>query len=224
MTTSQPTVSPQPESQISAVYVWDPLVRIFHWSLVFAFLIAYFTDDEVMALHVWAGYATAGLILLRILWGLVGPKHARFTDFVCGPFKAWRYLIDLTAFRARRYLGHSPAGGVMVLLLMAGILATVWSGLEFYAAKEGKGPLAGALPAASIAVRAAENDSDEDGERRGDASARRNGRSIWGDAHETLANLMFLLVVVHIGGVTLASVAHRENLPRSMVTGWKRPE
>jgi len=198
------------------VYVWDWLVRGFHWSLVLAFLIAYVTEDETMALHVWAGYAAGGLVLLRIVWGFIGPSHARFVDFVCGPMKALRYFLDLIAFRARRYIGHSPAGGVMVLLLMAGIMATVWSGLEVYAAEKNKGPLAGAPPVVAAVALA----DDDDGVRTG----RRRTRGFWGEVHEALANLTALAVVLHIGGVFLASFAHRENLVRSMISGWKRSE
>lgn len=215
-----PSVPPQP--QMPMVYVWDPLVRIFHWSLALAFLIAYVTEDETMALHVWAGYAAGGLVLLRILWGFVGPKHARFTDFVCWPSAALRYLVDLLAFRAKRHVGHSPAGGAMVLLLMAGILATVWSGLELYAVEEGKGPLAAAPPAVVAAALADEDDKNEDND--DDERGERNGDEFWEEVHEALANLTFLAVLLHIGGVILASLVHRENLTRAMITGRKRAE
>ena len=100
MTHEKPAVSPGPQPPM--VKVWDLFVRIFHWSLVAAFAVAYVTEDEAMALHVWAGYLVGGLMLLRIVWGIVGPRYARFTDFVCGPLHAWRYLIDLFRFRARR--------------------------------------------------------------------------------------------------------------------------
>ena len=78
----------------------------------------FLTEDDLLVLHVWAGYAAGGLILLRIVWGFVGSRHARFSDFVCSPFLAWHYLLDLFRFRASRYIGHSPAGGMMVLILM----------------------------------------------------------------------------------------------------------
>ncbi|UCH76115.1 MAG: cytochrome b/b6 domain-containing protein [Rhodospirillales bacterium] len=209
------------------VYVWDPLVRLLHWSLVIAFFTAYVTEDETLALHVWAGYVAGGVILLRIPWGFFGPKHARFTDFVRGPRAALRYLVDLVALRARRHIGHSPAGGAMVLMLMVGILATVWSGLELYAAEEGKGPLAIAPPAVAVAL------ADDDDRRRENEGRGRNddndgndrgGGDFWEDVHETLAHLTFLLVLSHLGGVVLASFAHRENLVRSMITGWKRTD
>ena len=216
------------ESDASQVYVWDLLVRIFHWSLVVAFLTAYFTEDETMALHVWAGYAAGGLVLLRIVWGFVGPKHARFADFICGPAAVFKYLADLIAFRARRHIGHSPAGGAMVLLLIAGILGTIWSGMEVYAVEKGKGPLAAARPAAVGTALADEDDNgDEEEDRRQNDDKDRRGRDggeFWEETHEALANLTFLLVLVHIGGVVLASLVHRENLTRSMITGWKRDE
>lgn len=216
MTSGDQTSPARPVPRHAMVYVWDPLVRFFHWSLVLAFIIAYVTEDGTMALHVWAGYAAGGLVLLRLVWGFLGPMHARFTDFVCGPVKAWRYLAELVTFRAKRHIGHSPAGGVMLLLLMAGVLATVWSGLELYAVEKGKGPLAAAP---LVVVTSALADDDDKGR---DRIGRRH--TFWDEIHESLANLTFLAVLFHIGGVVLASVAHRENLVRSMVTGWKRTE
>jgi len=195
------------------VKVWDLFVRIFHWTLVAAFAVAYVTEDEAMALHVWAGYLVGGLVLARIVWGFVGPKHARFSEFICGPANAWGYLIDLFLFRARRHIGHSPAGGAMVLMLLAGCLVTVWTGMELYAAEKGKGPLAWDVPA--VVASALADDDDREG--------RENGKGgVWEELHEALAHLTFLLVLAHIGGVILASVVHKENLTRAMVTGRKR--
>ncbi|MBE9553870.1 MAG: cytochrome b/b6 domain-containing protein [Proteobacteria bacterium] len=206
------TVSPG--SRTSMVKVWDLFVRVFHWALVAAFVVAYVTEDEAMALHVWAGYLVGGLVLARIVWGFVGPKHARFTDFVCGPVRAWRYLIDLLRFRARRHIGHSPAGGAMVLMLMAGCLITVWTGMELYAAEEGKGPLAGEI---SVTAPALADSDDREVRKRGDGG-------VWKEFHEALAHLTFLAVLLHIGGVVLAGIVHRENLVRAMVTGRKRAD
>lgn len=199
--------------QESEVKVWDLFVRIFHWSLVAAFTVAYVTEDEAMAVHAWAGYFVGGLVLARIVWGFVGPKHARFTDFVCGPFTVWRYLVGLLQFRAERHLGHSPAGGAMALLLMAGCLAAVWTGMELYAVEEGRGPLAREIRVVSGAF--ADEDEREEGE---------GGEGDWEDVHELFANVTVALVIIHIAGVLLASIVHRENLTRSMVTGWKRRE
>ena len=206
MPTDQPA-APQGRQPILEK-VWDPFVRIFHWTLVAAFAVAYVTEDEAMALHVWAGYLVGGLILARIVWGFVGPEHARFADFVCGPYRAWFYLVDLLSRRTERHIGHSPAGGVMILILMVGCLATVWTGLELYAVEDGKGPLAYGAPVIAQALAA--------------GGTSQGGGEFWEEVHEVLANLTFLLVLLHIGGVVLASIVHRENLVRAMFTGRKR--
>lgn len=205
------------DDNFGMVRVWDPLVRLFHWTLVIAFFTAYFTEDDALAVHVWAGYAVGGLVVFRVIWGFIGPKHARFTDFIFGPFKVLGYLVDLVRLHSRRYLGHSPAGGAMVIALLIGLAVTVWSGLELYAVEENAGPLAGVAVIAPAVADDREEERDEHGGRRRDA-----GEEFWEDVHETLANLALLLVILHIGGVVLASVAHRENLARAMVTGKKR--
>jgi cytochrome b len=214
------------------VRVWDRFVRTFHWSLAAGFFVAYFSEDELLTVHVWAGYVVGALVLMRIAWGFVGPRHARFSDFVCGPWKAWRYLMDLLSFRAERHLGHSPAGGLMVLALLAGLLATVWTGMELHAIENNAGPLAAlSSPAAGAAaplwvLRAAHADEGEHEAREHGAGSRGAGsrgaeEGLWEEAHEVLANLVLALVVLHVLGVLLASVVHRENLVRSMVTGFK---
>ncbi len=210
--------------ETTRVRVWDLFVRVFHWTVVVAFFVAFFTEDDLFTVHVWAGYTIGVLVVMRILWGFVGPKHARFSDFVCGPLKAWKYLIELITFRARRYVGHSPAGGIMVLLLLAGLLATVWTGLELHAVENNAGPLAVVSTesrttaiVAPIPLALASEDGREDVERE-------DGKKdeFWEELHEIIANLTLFLVILHVGGVVLASLAHRENLIRSMITGDKK--
>jgi cytochrome b len=205
------------------IKVWDPFVRLFHWSLAIAFFVAYFTEpeDSSLALHVWAGYFIGGLIVLRVIWGFIGTKHARFTDFAFGPFHAIAYLADLVRGRAKRHLGHSPAGAWMVYLLLVALAATVLTGMTLLAAEKHQGPLAplftSSVPAPTAIAR---GDREHTGVQGGGSTGR--GEDVIEEAHEILANLALILVVLHILGVVIASVAHRENLVRAMVTGTKR--
>ena len=108
-------------------YVWDPLVRLFHWSLVGTFCAnALFTRPGKIT-HQWVGYAVAGLIGLRLIWGLVGTCHARFRDFRLSPSGALRQLADMATGRRHAHIGHSPLGALMIynlLATMAGLAIT----------------------------------------------------------------------------------------------------
>lgn len=219
---------------IAETTVWDPLVRVGHWLLVVAFAVAYVTEGEPEVVHTWAGYTVAFYVVWRVIWGLCGPRRARFADFVYRPRAVFAYLADLVRFRARRYLGHSPAGGAMVVALLLVLAATTATGMATLAVREGEGPLAPfvAAPGPALAradaaieaiervlspVRAAWADEDDD-EAREDAKPGRDIKEL----HEFLANLALVLVLAHVAGVALASLAHRENLPRAMWTGRKR--
>jgi cytochrome b len=110
----------------ATVKVWDPFVRIFHWSLVGLFAFAFLTGDEWQQPHELAGYAIAGLVAARIVWGFVGSRHARFSTFVRSPNQVFRFLFATARFSAPRYLGHNPAGAAMILALLpaTGVIAT----------------------------------------------------------------------------------------------------
>jgi cytochrome b len=208
------------------VRVWDPLVRLIHWVLVAAFAVGYATGDDWLTPHVWAGYVAGGAVALRLVWGLIGTKHARFTDFVYGPRAVKAYLADLVAFSARRYLGHSPAGGVMIVALLAAMAITVVTGLVLYGGAEQAGPLApivaprldpGQAPGRAATVR---NDSDDEEHARGVKRGERE--HALEEVHAFFADLTLFLVLVHVAGVLAMSFAHRENLVRAMVNGRKR--
>ncbi len=127
MSTVESTVEAGGVTPPATVRVWDRFVRVFHWSLAALFLIAFVTGDEVESVHIAAGYAIALLVSLRIVWGFIGPAHARFADFVKSPREVLSYLGDVARFRGRRYLGHNPAGGAMIvalLLMLTGTAAT----------------------------------------------------------------------------------------------------
>lgn len=215
-------IASKPLQAANEVKVWDPLVRIFHWSLVATFIIAWLTADEESRLHELAGYAVIGLVLVRIVWGFIGTRYARFSDFVYRPSTVVAYARDLLLGRSRRYPGHNPLGGVMILALLAALLATGVTGLALQGTEQAAGPFASlstgttvTMPSV-IAKAVADDDEDGNGEDENEGN-----EELWGELHEFLANLTLLLVALHIAGVVIGSLLHRENLVRAMFTGRK---
>ena len=178
--------------------VWDPLLRLFHWSLAFFFFLAYFFESDRLAMHGHAGYTVALLIMFRLLWGVMGPRHARFSDFVVPPYRVFAYLGQLFSRTAKRHIGHNPAGAGMILALMISLSITAFSGMCLFA-MEGSGPLA------NTSVSSWPGDLLE-------------------ELHEFFSNFTLILIIVHVVGVLLTSLLHRENLTKAMITGEKRPE
>ncbi|MFC2968820.1 cytochrome b/b6 domain-containing protein [Acidimangrovimonas pyrenivorans] len=176
---------PEARGRETLMRVWDPFVRIFHWSLVSCFVIAYLSRHDSAAIHHLAGYAAGGLVVLRVAWGVLGTRYARFSSFVRHPRTVFSYLRDIATGREARHIGHNPAGGAMVLALMAAMLATATSGWMM-------------------------------------TTDRYWGVEWVGTLHAYCAHAVVILVLLHLGGVAVASLRHRENLVRAMVTGRKR--
>ena len=163
--------------------VWDIGVRLFHWSLVASVATTYFIAEQ-RVLHRWFGYGVIALIAFRLIWGVIGGKHARFSDFVPGPRKFFAYVMDTIKGQEPRYLGHNPAGGAMIVALLV-TLASVG----------GTGYMMGMD--AYFGVEWVEH------------------------THKLLVNVLLVLIGLHLLGVILSSLRHRENLVLSMVTGQK---
>lgn len=167
------------------VLIWDWPVRIGHWLLVGAFALAWITGDseEWRIVHAFAGGTVVGVILFRLLWGIVGTRHGRFASFVRGPGAVLDYVLGLLRGDDSNYAGHNAAGGwAIVALLALGLL----SGASGWLVYQGMG-----------------------GE--------------WlEEAHEALTSVMLAVAAVHVVGVFVSSLAHRENLVRAMLTGFKR--
>ena len=108
--------------------VWDPLVRAFHWALAASFAVAWLSSENWDSLHNAAGYAAGALVALRVVWGFLGPRYARFAQFVRSPDTVIAYLRAIKDGSERRYIGHNPAGGVMIVVLLVAIAATAVSG------------------------------------------------------------------------------------------------
>jgi cytochrome b len=114
---------------------------------------------------------------------------------------ALAYVKDLARGRAKRYIGHNPAGGLMILLLLLSLILTTVTGMALYGAEEQAGPLA--------AMMAGAGETSED---------------VLEELHEFFANATLFLVVFHVLGVIVESLVHRESLVRAMFTGRKAAE
>lgn len=112
----------------ATVNVWDPCVRIFHWSLVASFAVAWLSADEIKDLHEWAGYMAAALITFRLAIGFAGSRYARFTQFIRSPKETLSYTGDVIFNREARYLGHNPLGALMVVALLASTVLVAGTG------------------------------------------------------------------------------------------------
>lgn len=169
---------------LKRILVWDIPTRVFHWALALSFAGAFLTaeTEHYRDVHVALGYLMLGLIVFRLVWGFAGTRYARFASFVFKPAQVVDYLRSLFRRQPQHFVGHNPAGGLAIFLLLALGLTTAVSGVLLY-------------------------------------------REIWGEAfeelHEGAANFMLAVVMIHIAGVAVGSMLHRENLVRSMLTGYK---
>ena len=166
------------------ILVWDLPTRAFHWLLAISFAGAFLTaeSERYGGAHVMFGYTVLGLVAFRLVWGLVGTRHARFWSFAYGPRRVLTYVKSLLTRSPQHYLGHNPAAGWAIFALLA---LSALAGATGYATYNGIG-------------------------------------GHWmGEVHEAVANTLLGMVVVHIAGVFASSVLHRENLVRSMLSGYK---
>ncbi|HJS22603.1 MAG TPA: cytochrome b/b6 domain-containing protein [Steroidobacteraceae bacterium] len=177
--------------------IWDLPVRIFHWALVLAVLGSWITHKlDAFAWHVWFGYSVLVLTSTRIVWGFVGPRHARFASFVRSPASITRHVRSLFgADTADRYPGHNPLGALMVLTFLA--LLTLQAGAGLFANDDiaNTGPLYGYVSDATS-----------------DTLAR---------VHKLFAKLLWFAVWTHVAAVFAYLLVRRVNLIGPMLTGRK---
>lgn len=177
--------------------VWDLPTRLFHWALVVLVLACYVTEREYwMDLHLLCGYAVLTLLIFRIIWGFIGSQTARFAYFVKSPALALRHLVHFFRREPDEEIGHNPAGGWMVLLLLALLLVSAISGLFSNDDIASEGPLAKYV---------SKHTSD-----------------IFSAVHDIVWDVLLAAIVLHILAIIAYAVFKGQNLLRPMITGKKR--
>lgn len=116
------------------ILVWDWPVRLGHWLMVGGFALAWLTGDSesFRLVHVGAGATVLAVAVFRLPWGLIGSRYARFADFVRGPAAVGAYLLSLLRLQPARHVGHNPAGGWAIVLLLGLAIATGLAGWATY--------------------------------------------------------------------------------------------
>lgn len=178
--------------------VWDLPVRIFHWTLAAAVAAAYVTNRlgvSYFKYHVWCGYAVIVLVTFRILWGLVGTRHALFRNFVRGPAKTLRYGIRLLIGKPTHYVGHNPLGAWMVVAFLVALGLQAATGLFGNDEIFNYGPLYGYVSKqASLALTS---------------------------LHKKLFYWIAAFIAIHVAAVLAHHFLWREKLVHAMITGHK---
>ena len=195
--------------------LWDPVVRLSHWALAIVVLVNGILTRGGNSLHVWAGWIGLGVLVLRLIWGFVGPHEARFTSFPPQPFAALRHLGELARGKPSEYRSHNPAGAAMAYALWVLLAVVIGTGLVMTG---GKTPMQMAQTQAVVESGDWSTlvTDDESGE---DAGEGGEGEGLAKEVHELAANLILFLAVLHVAGVFVESRAMRKNLVAAMLTG-----
>lgn len=194
---------------------WDPVVRLSHWLIAAAVIINGLISEPGGTIHIWIGWIAMAVLVIRLVWGFIGPREARFTAFLPDPRAAVSHLFSLVRGKPKEYPSHNPAGTIMVYALWACLAAVIATGLILTDAKT---PITIAKERAAVeqgdwSVLAGDDEGEEPAEDSGE---------IVKEIHETAANLMLILALVHVAGVAAESYALRRNLVRPMIKGPPR--
>lgn len=174
---------------------WDPIVRITHWSIALAVLANALVTEEGSGPHIWVGYALTAILGLRLLWGLVGPAEARFSAFWPNPRKALAHLRDIRAGTVIPHASHNPLGALMVYAIWGCLLTIIATGITM----AGPPPWDGGErdeEHRSFAVSGESHEANGEGD-----SEEEDEEGLLGEIHETAANLLYLLILLHLAGV-----------------------
>lgn len=194
--------------------LWDPVVRLTHWGIALSVVLNALVNEGGSLLHVSLGWLVMALLLLRLVWGVLGPVEARFSAFPPNPVAALGHLRQLLTGRVRDYPSHNPAGALMAYAFWATLALVVATGLVM---TSGATPMQVAAEKAAVAsgdwsALIREGDGDDDSPLAEAAE----------ETHEMAANLLLFLAALHLAGVALESRAMRRSLLAPMLFGSRR--
>ncbi len=193
---------------------WDPLVRLTHWTIVGAVLVNGLISEEGSPLHVWVGYGLAAVLALRLLWGFIGPREARFSAFPPSPARAAAHVRDISAGRLTQHLSHNPLGALMAYAIWATLAVIIASGIAMAGIPKSDGVNAEQRSAVEAHV------SDHGQDEAGDESDEHEGEEgLLGEVHEAAVNLLYVLILLHLAGVVFESRRSGRHIVVAMLPG-----
>ena len=203
-----------PRTLTVAPSLWDPVVRLTHWGIALAVVINALISDGGSLTHVTLGWLAMALLVMRLIWGALGPAEARFSAFPPNLAAGVRHLRQLRSGKVRHYPSHNPAGALMIYAFWATLSVVIVTGLILTG---GATPMQVAEQKAAVAsgdwsALIAEGDGESSDEDRG-------MRHTAEEVHEVAANLLLFLAALHVLGVVLESRAMRRNLVAPMLLG-----
>lgn len=193
---------------------WDPLVKITHWGIAAVVLWNALIVGEGSAAHIYAGYVLAGLLALRLLWGVIGTRTARFSAFPPSPARALAHIGAIRRGEHERHVSHNPLGALMAYAIWATVSVIVASGIA----------MAGAPPAIQPGTTAAQLMFSEEGEHEGEEHEGEEGGEageVFEEVHEVAVNLLYVLILLHIGGVAFETARSGRRTVLAMLPGGK---
>lgn len=200
----------------SAPRRWDPVVKLTHWTIVAAILANALITEEGSTAHVWVGYALAGTLALRLIWGVIGPAEARFSAFPPSPGRALAHIREIAAGHRAEHASHNPLGALMVYAIWSVLAVIVVTGVLMASAPARPEDEPGAAPPAATAERL-EREEHEEYKGHEDGEEREEGPLT--EIHETAVNLLYVLIVLHLAGVVFETRRSGRRIVLAMLPG-----
>lgn len=215
---------------------WDPIVKLTHWGIVAAVIGNALVTEEGSGWHIWVGYGLAALLGLRLLWGLIGPREARFSAFPPSPGRAVAHLNEIGRGEVTRHASHNPLGALMVYAIWGTLLVVIGSGIAMSgpppanpAAVEGReggegGEVRGERGLSEEAEEAEEADARAPGGEVTEAGEGGEGEEdeAMEEVHEIAVNLLYLLIALHLMGVVFETRRSGREIVGAMLPGGNR--